>query len=457
MRRAGLFVALALVFALLVYLGDRMPGNEPVRVTFTTVPDGTTTLDLTGGRPGAAISFPMVVESGSSEALTLTAVLEEGPERMTTRVWPRDELLPQGTLRTTLQFRLPTELGPFRGRVKLSCPEFEGWSTTYEFKGSVEPRPLEGRYLRASPTGVVLGEAKPADVRDFVVALESFGDEDVTVSGWAVDDEERVNLERRPSEQVIVPGGRFQLRGRVRLPKAPGPYRTRLRIRSDAQNIRGDMTVPITAQIVPDYAPRPAVYGPRVHYPVRTPELSVVVAAREGVEPFAVAEVTGHERFLELVEKGGTEPAGSQTVKFRLRADAPTDVQRNQEARVRLRLEPVGEEVTWKVVLRLLPPVYPQPHVVNFGRVGQGVPAEKEIRLATFGVRDFEVKRASAMEQRFAVLIPPHARGMQWKIRVGIPNGTPVGLLQDVLVIETTDPDVPEIRVPLRAVITEDQ
>ena len=46
-----------------------------------------------------------------------------------------------------------------------------------------------------------------------------------------------------------------------------------------------------------------------------------------------------------------------------------------------------------------------------------------------------------------------HAPGLPWRIFVSIPRHTRVGLLQDKIVIETDDPDVPKILVPVKAVI----
>ncbi len=80
----------------------------------------------------------------------------------------------------------------------------------------------------------------------------------------------------------------------------------------------------------------------------------------------------------------------------------------------------------------------------------QGQQRSAEIRLAAVSGRTFTVKSAVAQRGLFEVEIK-HAPGLSWRIIVTIPKRSARGLLQDRVVIETDDPDVPRIVVEVRA------
>jgi len=423
-------------------------------VRITTLPEDTKELDFSGARPGEARTFPLEVKSRASFGVTLVARIEDGPEAMRAAVVRENRVLPKGTAIAGLQVLMPRETGAIRGRVVMSSPDLPGWSKGWDFRGEVVDKPMPGRYLRAEPVGVDLGDLRPGETRDFEVALVSFGDEDVRVDAWSTDDGDRASLPVPPRGYAIVPGGRLPLRGRFHAPKAGGPCHVRIRVDSNAQNVQGYLAILVGGKVVPDYALQPPIYGPQVHYPVREPTVSVDVVARKGVPPFVVKAVTGFESHFTLVSQGGDKPAPTQKVVFKLRKDAPWDVHENQTVKVRLQLEP-EEILDWPMELRLLPPVYPQPDLVYFGEVPQGVAVRKEFVLATFGPRDFEVTSCRTREGNFIVDPLPHSEGMQWRFSVDLRPATRPGLVTDTVVIETSDPDAATITVHVRAMITE--
>mgnify|MGYP002624357747 CR=1 FL=1 len=441
-----------LAFCLAACSGDEVKNLVEVRIA--TLPEDVSELDLSDARRGEARTYPLEVKSHADVPVTLQARIEDGPKGMAAAVLRESRLLPRPSARPGLQLALPSETGAIRGRVVMYSPDLPGWTRSWTFRGEVVDKPLPGRYLRADPVGVDLGDLRPGETRDFVVALESFGDEDVLVEGWSSDDPERLALATAPRAQAVVPGGRLQLEGRLRAPNAGGPYRAQIRVDSNAQNVRGFLAIVVAGTVVPDYALRPREYGPRVHYPVQENEITVDVEAREGVAPFTVKEVSGHERHFTLVSKGTDAPARSQKVVFRLLRKAPTDVHENQKLKVRLLLEP-NEVLDWPVELRLLPPVHPQPDKIHFGEVPPGVAVRREFSLAAFGPRDFDVKSCRSRDKKFLVEPLPRSEGMQWRFWVGLPAGTPPGLYRDVLDIETTDPDVPLVTVQVAAVVKE--
>jgi len=120
---------------------------------------------------------------------------------------------------------------------------------------------------------------------------------------------------------------------------------------------------------------------------------------------------------------------------------------------VRFRIEPTGAEVTWPVRILLYPPVYAAPPELRFGSVAQGTEKEMEISLTAFANRPFQVTGAHAEGRRVRVTLPDHAPGTVWRVLVSLPRDLAPGLLDDRVVIETDDPDVPRLIVPVKAEI----
>jgi hypothetical protein len=393
----------------------------------------------------------MEARSRANRSVRLEARFEgPAPEGMSVKMAGDQELLPVSTGVPVLTIGLPARPGPIRGTIVIESPDLPGWSRTYVFDGVVEDRPREGKIVEWQAED--LGDLRPGEKKAFAAPVRSRGTEDVTIHEVKLVNGDRVRLDRRYGPELILAGGELQITGVVVAPKVAGNFRARIRVRSDADNVRVWFDTFVVAKVVPDYAPRPDRIGPRNDAPVQETEYAIEIHGRQGTEPFVIDQVMGHEAVFTLVSRGGTEPAVEQTVVFKLKRDAPTDPMLLREFNVRLRLSPVGYEVVVPVHLRLHPPIYADPPRPHLGRVPRGHPGKTEIRLVAIANRRFKVKSAETQKGLFEIEVR-HAPGLAWRILVGIPNRSKTGLLQDRIVIETDDPDVPKIVVPVKAVV----
>ena len=396
--------------------------------------------------------YPLEVKSNVKKAVNLEVRFEgEGGVRV---LLAGNKLISrESTDKTTLIVVPANVVGPFAGRAIISSPDLPDWGgEIFHFKGTVNDRGLIGRYLRPRPRAAIdLGEFRPGEEKPFAVALESFGSESVTISSIGVDAPERVRLPRDTVSRshTVVAGGSFQLRGRCVAPRRAGRFRAAIEVFSDASNYPHSLGVYLSGEVVPDYAPDPALLESRTEYPVMEREHRVTITAREGNEPFRISSVERHERYFDVVSKGSDEPAMEQEVRLKVRRDAPTNSAESAEFTVLFRLEPSGTEIVVPVRMRFYAPIHASPHVLDFGRDL----SPREIRVDGFGDRDFKVKTVTAERGRFDVRLRRQRQGMPPIILVSIPKGAPDGILQDRVVIETDDPDVPRLIVPVKAAV----
>ncbi len=424
--------------------------DEPeYTLRFRDLPEETTVLDMFGSRPATTRLYYMEGVSRLNRSVRLKArFLGAVPEGMRVQML-RSETLPKGSAKPVLQVQLPKEVGSLKGTIVIESDELPGWERRYEFTGTIEDRPLEGRYLKVEPPGMDLGKVRPGEQRDFAFTLASTGTEAVTIHGIRPRNESHVRL-AQAAPGLLVPGGRQRVAGVFMAPKAAGPFQTMIDVRTNAENFRERVTIALTCRVVPDYAPYPPALGPVSLFPVEERKFSVTLRAREGMDPFTIGKITGHERYLTVESAGSGEPAGQQTVVFRLKRDAPTDATAEQRFGIRLELSPMAAEVVWPARLTLNPPIFPVPPRVHFGTVAQGRQKQAEIRLAAVSGRRFAVKSSSAQRGLFEVEVK-HAPGLSWRVVVSIPMRSARGLLQDRIVIELDDPDVPRIVVEVKA------
>ena len=443
MRRCLPWLALACVLA-------ACGGQDPeLLLRFRDLPEETTVLDMFGSRPGTTRLYHMEASSKVDRSVRLQARFDgSAPEGMSVKML-RGELLPRGSGRPILQVLLPSIEGPVKGTIVVHSNELPDWKRRYEFAGTVEDRPLEGKYLAVQPSGMDLGDLRPGDQKAFDFTLQSTGTEAVTIHGIQSRDEGNIRLVRAASG-ILVPGGTQRVSGAFHAPKAAGPFQAMIDVRTNADNFRERLTIVLRCRVVLDYTPHPAKLGPASHFPSQELEFPVTLRGREGTEPFIVGKITGHERFFSVQSAGEKEAAHEQTVIFKLKRDAPTDTKAVQQFGIRLRLDPFGAEVVWPVKMILNPPIYAVPPRLNFGTVAGGRQRQLEIRIAAVAGRRFKIPRVTTEKGLFEASIK-HAPGLSWRIVVTIPKRSGRGLLQDRVVIETDDPDVPRIIVDVRA------
>jgi len=443
MRRRLPWLALACVLA-------ACGGKDPeFLLRFRDLPEETTVLDMFGSRPATTRLYHMEASSNVDRSVRLQARFDgSAPEGMSVRML-RGELLPRGSAKPVLQVLLPSSVGSIKGTIVVHSDELPDWQRRYEFAGTVEDRPLEGKYLAVEPSGMDLGDLRQGEQRTFDFTLKNTGTEAVTIHGIKARNEGHIRLVRAAAG-ILVPGGAQRVSGVFAAPKAAGPFQAMIDVRTNADNFRERLTIALRCKVVLDYTPHPAKLGPASHFPIQELEFPVTLRGREGTESFTIGKITGHERFFSVQSAGRKEAAHEQTVVFRLKRDAPTDATAVQQFGIRLRLDPFGAEVVWPVKMILNPPIYPLPPRVHFGTVASGQQRQLEIRIAAVAGRRFKVTRVTTQRGLFEVEIK-HAPGLSWRILVTIPKRSGRGLLQDRIVIETDDPDVPRIVVDVRA------
>ncbi len=425
---------------------------EPLLVTIPTLP-GETHLRMPDSPPLRRWQYRLEVESGVTRQVRIEARLEEpAPEGVVCRLGGTTTIPREGTGWVWLIVIVPKTEGAFKGAISITSPDVPDWAIRYTFEGDVVPGAFPGRNLAARPPGVDLGMMRPGEEKEFAVALAGVGTDPVTIQGWGAEDPLRVRLPPAGDAVTVEPGGEFQLRGAVAAPRAAGPFELRVRVHSDAENHQKGLLLLFSGQVVPDYAPYPPRAVETAAYPVQETEFKVVIRAREEVEPFTVAEAAGHERYFDVVSLGTKEPAREQVVKFKLRRDAPTDVARDAEWQVRLRIEPGGVDVAWPVKIRLNPPIHAYPSAIDFRAVAARGEKEKEqeIVLTGYANRAFNVTGYRAELRQVRVTLKDHAPGMAWRVLVSLPRDLAKGSVDDRVIIDTDDPDVPHLIIPVK-------
>jgi hypothetical protein len=428
--------------------------REPLDLTIPTLPDATH-LDMSGSRAGTRWQYRLQVESRVKQQVRLEARLEEpAPAGVSVRIADATAVIPrEGTAWPQLVIDAPRVKGLFRGSLVITSPEVPGWKKRYTFQGEVAREGREGKSLAARPAGVALGTLRPGEEKTLAVAIANDGDETVTIEDWAAAEPDRVRLPRPMGPVTVSPGGEFQLAATVVAPRTAGTFETAVRVRSDATNPRNGLLIRFGGQVVPDYAPNPPRAVERAAYPVEEQEFKVKITAREGVVPFTVAQASGYERYFQVVSLGTPEAAMEQLVRLKLRRDAPTDAARDAEWQVLFRLEPGGVEIAWPLKVRLNPPIHAQPAALDFREVPQGTERRQEVMLVAYAKRTFRVTGARPERGHVDAFLTKQAPGMAPTVIVSLPKSLARGRIDDRVIIETDDPDVPQLAIPVRGEI----
>jgi hypothetical protein len=424
-------------------------GPRPgLTLTIPTRPDGT--LEMPGAAPKSQFQYKLEVKSTFKKDVRLEASLAEpAPAGVRVRIPAPADVPREGSANPTLVVVAPEKEGPFAGTVVITSPDVPAWEVRFPFTGMVARRVFEGPHLDVRPAGVNLGELRPGEEKRFAVALVNFGNAPATIREWAADEPQRVRL--APAEPTtIAAGGELQFTGVVVAPTAPGRFEARVRIQSDAKTHLRGIEIRCAGTVVLDYEPNPPTNVERSAYPIQQQEFRVEIRARAGMPPFTVAGAEGHERYFEMVSLGAPEPAARQVVTLKLKRDAPTDTEHDALCRVRFLVQPGGFEVPWPVRIRLNPPVHAYPGTIHFGTVARDAAERREIMLAALPGRAFRVKSARS-EERIVQVGAPEQLGAAWRLIVSLPKGLGEGIVSDRIAIETDDPDVPLLLVPVKA------
>jgi len=422
---------------------DEESEGAALEVSIPLLPADAKGLTLTDAHERRYFYFRLLVRSHAKRAVALAAQLAaDAPEGMTVSLKGETEVPREGSANPVLVLTGPTALGDFATRVTVTSAALPGWSHGWDVTGNVIRYQPKGRQLKLRPAGVELGAVKPGQRCPFTVALVNEGTEDIRISRVQSLDQPKIDLRAGLEGELIVAGAELQLNGTVTAPKDPGGFTARLRIHSDAQNspqrdivIGG--TVEYDYETLPERLPWTMVYAP--DQPVAVAE----VRARPGVDPFTIASVEGIEPYFELASRGTEEPAPQQRIQLRLRPDAPTGP---AKLRLRIRIAPDGGEVPWTAEFTVVPSIVAEPAKLNFGKARAGESPLKRIELRSFSRRAFKVNSVRSERGVFRA-DARSSPALPWTIVVQPVAGLRAGPNPDKLIIETDDPDTPEIHV----------
>ena len=127
-----------------------------------------------------------------------------------------------------------------------------------------------------------------------------------------------------------------------------------------------------------------------------------------------------------------------------------------QRGALRISIEPALVTLKWPYALRVLPPVNAQPDKIDFGTVSHEAlnkAIERSVQVVALPGRKFEVTGAKSQQGHVHVRMADHVVGTPWQVIVALPALADRGVYRDQVLIETNDPDVPKILIPVRAVV----
>ena len=459
MVRAALWLLLIAGLGTGVYLLVREP-LAPIEVRGVgTLPGETTRVDIGELRTSARhrrpdarrtrqMSYRIDLRNNLNRAVGITARLAEtSSEDLEILLKGETRMLPKGSGRPILILLPPRALGEFRCRVVFTSAEIEGWRHEIEFFGVVVDGPQKGRFLYLEPASVNLGDVRPGDVRPFFATLRNEGDAEITISRWVVSDRSSVGLKGLAGGERIVPGGELSMSGSLKVPDTQGRWTAWIDVISDARNAKRRRFM-VVGNVEPDFM----VHPPRLRlgpvFPRRGREFTVSVLARPGLPPFVIRSVGNLSNLFEVVDLGGTEPAREKEIRLRVAKTAPP-LAPVVDHLLRLVVDPPHTELSFALSMEPQPSIYASPPMVRFKTQKPGKTVRATILLSTEAGRTFKVTRCRSKLGLFEVEVvdtghPPV------QVQIRSVKGIGTGRKLDWILIETDDPDTPNLRVEVR-------
>ena len=451
MGRGLSFLVIAVLVALGVFavLASRGGPEDPLTIEFEDIPAGQKSLSLADSPVWrASWQYRLLAKNHWKKAVELKVRTgESSTGGVEVSLKGETRILSMATGRVRLIIAPPDRVGPFEGTFTIYCDEIPEWRFRFPFAGEVVDRPYDGRHIQIKPAGVNLGPMKAGEAKRFAVTIRNDGSENVTVNEVRPSKPKMVRLERNLANTLLVPGDELEIAGWVRAPQR-GSFSVRIGVASTASNAPLREIV-VSGVVVEDHVAEPPRLLWKNVYAGRQDKTIVTISAAEGVAPFRVVSVDGLEPYFEVVEGLDTEPAAIQRITLRVKKGAPKGRARFE---LGFRLEPAGVTLLWPVEMTVVPSIDHRPKQARFGKVRRGSNPVLEIELHSFAGRNFEVTTARSQRGKF-IVEKRHSQGLPWRILVKIPPGSPPGILRDIVVIETNDPDTPGIHIPAYAEI----
>ena len=424
-------------------------GESGIDVQVLDLPEGSRELDVGALSPGIAVIYSLRVSSHHKGKVRLRARLEPPhPEGMLVKLSGGTELLPEASTKVKLHIGGLKGFGPIKTRIILDTDDLPGWQHVFDVVGKSVPKEHEGPVAQFDPQGVDLGRLRPGQEAEFDFSIRNIGTEDVIIERWQLP-ADQIAIRNSEAGQVIVPQGSLQVDGKAKASAEPGVFTRRIRITSNdrLRKVRG---ISVTGTVVPRYAPRPFRYSNMRLVRAAEPEIEFRIVADEGEKPFTVKAARDLEPYFKVLSLGGKQPAMSQTVTLKVLPNAPLG---NRKLTLHFDLDPEGlPAAACPVHVNIVSNIMAEPRRLVFGRLRAGTTPQRRVHLTNLLRRDFKVTHAFATAGKFDVEAKRPA-GLSWKLIVSPAPGLPPGRLQDVIKVETDDPDTPSLLIDVDAEI----
>jgi len=260
-------------------------------------------------------------------------------------------------------------------------------------------------------------------------------------------------------DKEIAAGGEGMVKAKLDTKDFSGPISKSILIMTNDPR-EPTVSVVIKADVRPyvEVLPRPLIRFNAVQSEGMTEK--VVIVATEADQNFKVTGVTSSVSFLKASSKqlSGSDlvpgkPGTQYEVRLSLADDAPVGpVSANLTVKTD---HPKAKEVTVKVygVVRSL--IHVTPSQVQFGTVdAQAKPGRNLIVVNNrTGNATMEVTGVSVDDGAFDASITTIEEGRRYQVTVNVKEGAPSGPHNATLTFKTTDPDFPEMTIPVKATI----
>jgi len=439
----------ALLAGLLAALAGGCNGEKagaPLEIFTGNPPEVRTRLELGESRLGAqAFYFPLLVRSHAPTAVTLKLRLEEAaPKGLKVALLGEADVLRETTARPRLQIVPPDREGPWSARVTLFADQLPDWSYEWFVTGEVVRRAPTGAFLSVDPPGLDLGRVREGTRVPVTFQLASAGSDPIRVLGWQTEDSDMLELPAVPAGGVPLESGKpWKLEAAIVAPSAPGPFRAAILLRTDSAQTPLRRIL-IEGVVQTEYVLEPTALDMGPVFPGNPPQAVLAIRHESGEKSFFVDSVTGQEKWLEVVDDGGKEPATSKRLIFRLRSDAPRGRARFT---VKLGLLPEPRTIDWNVSLVVVPSIVADPQQLDFGQVPANQPTNRDVVLHSFSGHAYRVTAVRAEKSFFlpdAVERPDGGWLIRVHLRPGLSRGVPY---LDRIWVETDDPDTPKLLI----------
>jgi hypothetical protein len=258
-------------------------------------------------------------------------------------------------------------------------------------------------------------------------------------------------------DKEIPAGGSGFVKAKLDTKDFSGPIsKSILIMTNDPREPTLSVVIKATVQPFVEVLPRPLIRFNAVQREPMTEK--VVIVATEPDRDFAVTKVTSHVSFLKPSVKeltGGDRVAGKAGKQYEVGVQISDDAPVGPvSAKLTIHTDhPKAKEVVVKVygVVRAL--IHVTPSQVQFGTVNAKAKAGRNVIVVNNRTEsgNMKVTGASVDDAAFDTAVATIEDGRRYQVTVNVKEDAPAGARTATMKINTTDPDFPELEIPIKA------